>query len=89
MAIFQRYHERATSEFVIESDREVMSVTWNRYRCEPIFDGLTKWLRSKGIQGNKPLHTLWTTGNIVMNYPTTPPLSLLVIVNLNAECPSG
>jgi integrase len=58
MEIFRQYHKQATTEFVIESSREVKTVRWNFYRCELIFDGLTAWLRSKGITGNKPLHTL-------------------------------
>jgi len=28
------------------------------YRCEPIFDRLNEWLRSKGIKANKPLHEM-------------------------------
>ncbi|MDA1278102.1 MAG: hypothetical protein O2960_29245, partial [Verrucomicrobia bacterium] len=28
------------------------------YRCEPIFDRLNEWLRSKGVTANKPLHEL-------------------------------
>jgi integrase len=28
------------------------------YRCEPVFDRLNTWLRSKGITANKPLHEL-------------------------------
>ncbi len=28
------------------------------YRCEPTFDNLNVWLRSKGIRSNKPLHEL-------------------------------
>ena len=28
------------------------------YRCEPVFDRLTTWLRGKGIAANKPLHEL-------------------------------
>jgi integrase len=28
------------------------------YRCEPVFERLNEWLRSKGIKANKPLHEL-------------------------------
>jgi integrase len=28
------------------------------YRCEPIFDRLNEWLRSKGVKANKPLHEM-------------------------------
>ena len=28
------------------------------YRCEPIFDRLNEWLRSKGVNANKPLHEM-------------------------------
>lgn len=58
MALFRKYRSRATAEFVIESTRPAKAVRWNRYRCEPVFDALTQWLRSQGLSGNKPLHTL-------------------------------
>jgi integrase len=28
------------------------------YRCEPVFDRLNEWLRSKGVKANKPLHEM-------------------------------
>ncbi|HUZ06230.1 MAG TPA: hypothetical protein VMV89_01945, partial [Candidatus Paceibacterota bacterium] len=28
------------------------------YRCEPVFDRLNEWLRSKGVTANKPLHEM-------------------------------
>jgi hypothetical protein len=59
MEVFREFYAQARErQFVIESTREAVSVRWNRYRCEPVFDALAKWLRTKGISGNKPLHTL-------------------------------
>jgi hypothetical protein len=34
------------------------SLDYEYYRCEPTFKTLVEWLRSKGVQGNKPLHAL-------------------------------
>lgn len=28
------------------------------YRCEPVFERLTEWLRGKGVKANKPLHEM-------------------------------
>ena len=38
---------------------DASSRTWGHaYRCTPVFDFLTAWLRKQGVEGNKPLHTL-------------------------------
>jgi integrase len=58
LVLFTGWRARATSEFVIESDREPKSVNYQHYRCEETFAGLLCWLREKGVQGNKPLHQL-------------------------------
>lgn len=58
MAIFRGFHARATGQFVIESNRPPMFARWNRYRCQPHFEKLTDWLRSKGVDGDKPVHIL-------------------------------
>jgi integrase len=44
---------------VIPSDRPPKTVTrGDYYRCESHFDRLNAWLRSKGVNTQKPLHTL-------------------------------
>jgi hypothetical protein len=46
---------------VIESDRPpvpLRTVNHEYYRCDPTFRALIKWLREKGVQGNKPLHQM-------------------------------
>jgi integrase len=47
------------SAFVITSDRPPRTDSPRPYyRCEPSFERLNEWLRSKGIAANKPLHEL-------------------------------
>ena len=58
LELFRGWRVRAMSEFVLESDRPPRSLDYEYYRCEPTFKALVEWLRSKGVQGNKPLHTL-------------------------------
>ena len=59
MSIFREYHNKAKGTFVIPSDRIPKTVTrGDYYRCESHFDSLNAWLRSKGVNTQKPLHTL-------------------------------
>lgn len=61
LELFCGWRARATGEFVIESDLAVQPVSlidYEYYRCEPTFKALVRWLREKGVQGNKPLHAL-------------------------------
>jgi integrase len=61
LELFRGWRARATGQFVIESDRPPQPprpVDYDYYRCEPTFKALVEWLRSKGVQGNKPLHAL-------------------------------
>jgi hypothetical protein len=59
MSIFRGYHNKAKGTFVIPSDRIPKTVTrGDYYRCESHFDSLNAWLRSKGVNTQKPLHTL-------------------------------
>jgi hypothetical protein len=58
LELFRGWRARATSEFVLESKRMPKSVSYQHYRCQEIFESLLAWLREKGVQGNKPLHTL-------------------------------
>jgi len=47
------------STFIITSDRPPRNDSARPYyRCEPIFDRLNEWLRSKGVKANKPLHEM-------------------------------
>jgi integrase len=59
--ILQGFKARATSQYVIDGmeDETASSRPWGHaYRCTPVFDFLTAWLRKNGVEGNKPLHTL-------------------------------
>lgn len=59
IAELDRYREKATNLFVLESKlppRPESPVAY--YRAEKTFDRLTAWLRSKGLLADKPLHTL-------------------------------
>ena len=59
MAVFREYHNKAKGAFVIPSGRPPKTVTrGDYYRCESHFDSLNAWLRSKGVNTQKPLHTL-------------------------------
>ena len=40
------------------SDHKDAGRPYAHYRCAPTFDKLIAWLRSKGVTGEKPLHTL-------------------------------
>jgi hypothetical protein len=53
------YHNKAKGGFVIRSGRPPKTVIGgDYYRCESHFDRLNTWLRSKGVNTQKPLHTL-------------------------------
>ena len=58
LELFRGWRARAQSEFVIESLREPKLVNYQWYRCESVFAYLLGWLRGKGVQGIKPIHTL-------------------------------
>ena len=58
LELLRGWRARATGEFVIESDRAPKSVNYQHYRCEETFQSLLQWLRSKGVQGQKPFHVL-------------------------------
>lgn len=58
-ALFRGYYARRKSEFVIESDVEAQPrAGYSHYRCTKIFAELAEWLRSKGLTGRTPIHTL-------------------------------
>jgi integrase len=59
MAIFRQYRAKAKGAFVIPSEKPPKTVSrGDYYRCESNFDRLNAWLRSKGVNTQKPLHTL-------------------------------
>jgi integrase len=59
VAILRGYRAIAKSQFVIESEVEAKpAASYPHARAEPAFNGLCKWLRSKGVDGLRPIHTL-------------------------------
>ena len=59
LAEIRSFMNAAESPFVVASDRPARGGSLRPYyRCKPVFDRLTNWLRSKGIAANKPLHEL-------------------------------
>jgi integrase len=47
------------SPFIITSGRPPRNDSVRPYyRCDPVFDRLNEWLRSKGVKANKPLHEM-------------------------------
>lgn len=59
--ILQGFKARASGQFVIEGleDDGIGSRSWGHaYRCNPVFEFLTHWLRKNGVDAVKPLHTL-------------------------------
>jgi hypothetical protein len=58
-AMFQGWHAKATSSFVIESDVEPrVGERYSHYRAQRHFDALTAWLRKKGVTAMKPIHEM-------------------------------
>jgi integrase len=59
LAIFRGHHALARSEFVVESPLPARHVTtYRHYRCRKTFRRLGAWLRSHGVVGKSPIHTL-------------------------------
>jgi integrase len=59
LEIFRSYHAAVAGRFVIDSAKPPRpGVTYQYYRCQELFESLTKWLRKNGVKGNKPLHIL-------------------------------
>ena len=59
LAIFRGFHTRANKSFVIKSPVAPRpDAMYSHYRCQRHFEGLTAWLRAKGVKSNMPLHTL-------------------------------
>ena len=46
----------------------ILDATYSTYRCKKTFDGLTAWLRGKGVDAQKPLHELRKEfGSVIAN----------------------
>jgi integrase len=56
LALFKGWHAKAKGPFVLESKRPPRNVAYPYYRFN--FEPLLAWLRSKRVQGTKPLHAL-------------------------------
>jgi integrase len=54
------FRAKARGQYVIEGGSGVAaSKPWGqRYRCTAVFDRLTHWLRTHGVEGARPIHTL-------------------------------
>jgi integrase len=60
LALFRRFRANSpTSIFVIESPNRPRNQMKARcYRCDAVFKVVLEWLRTKGVETTKPLHTL-------------------------------
>jgi len=61
LALFRGFRAQAKNDedFVVISDvRPKPGATYFHYRCDATMDKLANWLRSKGVPGKSPLHTL-------------------------------
>jgi hypothetical protein len=57
--ILRGFKARAKSPFVVPSPRGPgRAATYHYYRCEPVFDQATAWLKQHGVSARKPLHAL-------------------------------
>jgi integrase len=59
MKMFRKFKDKATGEFAIESPVQPRpGANWHHYRCDCAFKRLNAWLRGKGVDAQKPLHTM-------------------------------
>jgi len=59
LALLRGWKAQAKSEFVIESPNPPRyHVHRSNYRCEREFEALNRWLKSKGVTAQKPIHEL-------------------------------
>jgi integrase len=59
VAILRGYKAIAETDFVIDATAPARPrASYPRVRSEPIFQGLCQWLRSKGVEGLRPIHTM-------------------------------
>ena len=58
-ALFHQFKDKSRGPFVIDSHlRPTANASYARYRCQPVFERVTRWLAKHGVQGKKPLHLL-------------------------------
>ena len=56
---FQGLRAKSRGPFVIECHlRPKADASYAHYRCQPVFERVTRWLRKHGVRGEKPLHQL-------------------------------
>jgi integrase len=68
MTIMHGYAARARSNFVIESrNLPRKRATFENYRAQNVFERLSAWLRSKGLQAQKPIHELRKESGSMVN----------------------
>jgi integrase len=68
MEIMRGYHAKARSSFVIESDNLPRPrATFENYRAQPVFERLSAWLRTKGVNTQKPIHELRKESGSMVN----------------------
>lgn len=59
MELFRGYHANSKGDFVIASSNLPRpGATYSHYRCEREFSTLIDWLRTHGVTGARPLHSL-------------------------------
>jgi integrase len=59
LPLLRGWHAKSTSPFVVEADVDPRNdARYTHYRAQRHFDGLTAWLRTKGVTAVKPLHEL-------------------------------
>lgn len=59
LQIFESLKENTTGIYVLTSkNAPIMKTSYAHYRAEKSFKALNKWLRSKGVDTNSPIHTL-------------------------------
>jgi integrase len=59
MTLFKGFYQEAKTAFVVESKTAPRSnAAYAHYRCERVFERLTKWLKRAGVPSGTPLHTL-------------------------------
>jgi integrase len=68
ISIMRGYAAKARSNFVIESPNLPRArATFENYRAQNVFERLSVWLRSKGVQAPKPIHELRKESGSMVN----------------------
>lgn len=58
VSILRSFKAGSTSEFVLDGSEPAPGATYDYYRCDCTWRGLHDWLRSKGVQHGKAIHSL-------------------------------